>query len=1431
MPILGPASPLFIFGGAPVFLALVALGPAQAVAAYAVSQAVVPPAAIVLWVIPVYLLEVLGVALVYRKTGSLCFSVALYWLGAGWVVDLVVYMGLMGLDFDYTVLVFVKQLLGGLMNALAAEGLLMLWRSPPVRRLRGLGPEVLPLQAYVFRPVMFAVLFSTTVVALIHLRSEHQVRVNADVSRLAEEAAELVMHLERLGLAREEALGVFVTRRQRFGSPALWEAVIEDFHREHPEFLNLFVTDASGRAIATSPRTNARGASLRGVSLAGRAYWQYTRDTLRPGYSPLVLGTLHVRDASEPEPVLPLAIALTDDEGRFAGALVASLDGRELAKMLRPRAGAGEVTLLDSTGAVVASTDPDVPAGLRAASFLPAEHLTQARHVFTYAPGRPDNQLGLDVRRAVLDTVVRSGWKVLVETRIDTTHGAMMIQSFATLALVLLMIAPLYLVFARLNDDLVRPLIALDALAGRISASPEGLPAVPAPLDPDLAEAPVVELRRLAENLVSTERAVSHRVRQTAGDLATSLERLRIVNQATNDTVWDWDLLTGEVIRNDGLERLVGFTEAEAQGEVGWWEAHLHAADAPGVLSSLRAAIEGAGDRWHSEYRLRRKDGSHAWVDDQAFIVRDSGGRAVRMLGAMAEITARKQAEASLVEAEAQLRQLIESAQVALWRLNSESHLPAFVSPETEPLLGYPRERWLTDPDLWRRCLHPADQEVTIALFRRKVAEGRDFQIEHRIIRADGEALWLRNLVRVVTQPDGSTQLIGAAIDITPVRAAAEKDAELRVILEEAALEWERTFDAIEGPVMLVDGQDLVVRSNRGARSLPGSDPEPFALGALTGMEPWRTVLELVTEMRGKGAPARRDAGSLKDRAVWDVSVFPRAVLEPGASRERGDAVVVIRDVTGERQISGQREFLTRLWTALSEVTNLTEATSVILRHLCEFSGCDAGQVFVLNQQGTEFRCVPAWFGPESARPWHEASLRASFPVGGDVPGWMWAGGEARVVEDFPEQVTPPARTAALASGLRSMMCIPVRSGQALVAMVELFWREGHGPAVTTRDFLGAAVSQFGALIERHRTQAALHEQERSHSILLSNLSGMAYRAANDSSWTMTYVSDGCVELTGYDAAALRRGHPSFADLVEPADREWAREKSEASLKARRPCASEYRIRTAAGIEKWVWDQAQGVYGENGELEAVEGFISDITQRKQAEAELQRATTMGAMGALVAGVAHEVRNPLFAISANIDAFEARFGARPEFSGTIDSLRQSLKRMIVLMDDLLEYGRPTLDRLDPTDAVTVVRDAVAICADLGRQSGVEVTVKELGIVPRAGMDRTRMVAVFKNLIENAIQHTPRGGRVEVALATTSVGEAPHVGCWVRDCGPGFAMKDLPQVFEPFFTRRRGGSGLGLAIVQRIVHAHGGAARASNRPSGGAELLVCLPACAE
>jgi len=243
-------------------------------------------------------------------------------------------------------------------------------------------------------------------------------------------------------------------------------------------------------------------------------------------------------------------------------------------------------------------------------------------------------------------------------------------------------------------------------------------------------------------------------------------------------------------------------------------------------------------------------------------------------------------------------------------------------------------------------------------------------------------------------------------------------------------------------------------------------------------------------------------------------------------------------------------------------------------------------------------------------------------------------------------------------------------------------------------------------------------------------------------------------------------------------------------------------------------------------VERVITVVRDVDQRKEMEEALRRGETMSAMGALVAGVAHEVRNPLFGMSALLDAYAEEM-ATPDLTQLAAGLRAQITRLTHLMRELLELGRPVTLMSAPDSLHDLIEEVLKSCARAAANANVALHSTIDPALPPAPMDRSRLRQVFENLIDNAVQHAPAVRNVTIGATQLVQADRPWIECTVEDDGSGFQSADLSRVFEPFFTRRERGIGLGMSIVRRIVEEHGGRVTAGNGVAGGAVITVRLP----
>ena len=237
------------------------------------------------------------------------------------------------------------------------------------------------------------------------------------------------------------------------------------------------------------------------------------------------------------------------------------------------------------------------------------------------------------------------------------------------------------------------------------------------------------------------------------------------------------------------------------------------------------------------------------------------------------------------------------------------------------------------------------------------------------------------------------------------------------------------------------------------------------------------------------------------------------------------------------------------------------------------------------------------------------------------------------------------------------------------------------------------------------------------------------------------------------------------------------------------------------------------------------GIVKDITEQKRLSQQLIISERLAVVGELVAGVAHEVRNPLFGITTTLSALAREVEDRTTVQPFIDVVMTEVSRLNYLMEQLLEHSRPV--RLDPD--VSALRIVIEEVAEEFRAAATE---KGVGLLvdyhdpqgPR--VDRRKMHGVFTNLFENALQHTGRGGHIRL-VSKRQPSVSAEVQIEVSDTGAGIALENRHKIFEPFFTTRPNGVGLGLAIVRKTIHDHGGTIGLRTNRENGTTFVIRLP----
>jgi two-component system sensor histidine kinase HydH len=225
------------------------------------------------------------------------------------------------------------------------------------------------------------------------------------------------------------------------------------------------------------------------------------------------------------------------------------------------------------------------------------------------------------------------------------------------------------------------------------------------------------------------------------------------------------------------------------------------------------------------------------------------------------------------------------------------------------------------------------------------------------------------------------------------------------------------------------------------------------------------------------------------------------------------------------------------------------------------------------------------------------------------------------------------------------------------------------------------------------------------------------------------------------------------------------------------------------------------------------------------EMEMARRERLAALGDVAAAFAHEVRNPLNAVSMGLQRLRDEFTPEPaaDYARFVDVMQGEVQRLNAIVEQFIALARPLPLAPAPMALDDVLRELAALVEGQARMAGMTVRLALPPTMPPIVADRDRLKQVLLNLVVNALQAMSTGGTLTLGA---EVGR-DHVAVAVTDSGPGIPPETLSRIFDPYFTTKTGGLGLGLTIARRIVEAHRGSLEAESQPGRGTTFRVRLP----
>ena len=575
----------------------------------------------------------IGIALRRGKTNLVLID-ALYWLCMGWLLAVLFFGGIMGLDFSTTVIIVFKQAVNGISNALLATILL---DHSPLRKIASNKSGQTTYKKLIFNVICLFFMFPAITMLLymnyqetsgIKMRTANQVNVESQV--LAGELDSwLDVHLNAVSFAAN------LSHRWDTPTEHLREEMAE-LHFLYPMFNAIYLTNADAVIFAAEPQHNPQGTSNLGLSLADLDCYKLAIATGRPVVSDVLMGKSYLS-----EPMIFVACPLYKGS-HLDKVAFGAISSKHLRQQFLHHGQQKDflITLVDSKGEVIFSTD-DRREPLKPVLDKLGETLPITAEVSLWIPGTKRNLGVMQVWRGAYffatQAVKETNWTMRVEYSLAPMQQTLYTSAINGLAIVVLLFLPMIAVALAMSRTLTKPLESLANISANLPSK------IGAHEDISWPQSSIAEVSQLVEHFKTTSEALSHKI----GSLN---HRLAIATDSAQIGVWEYVIQENKLIWDHWMYRLYGVSEDDFLGAYQAWQNGLHPEDRKLGDEAIQLALQGIKD-FDIEFRVVWPSGELRYIKANALVQRDIHGTALSMIGTNCDITDQKLAEQEILKA------------------------------------------------------------------------------------------------------------------------------------------------------------------------------------------------------------------------------------------------------------------------------------------------------------------------------------------------------------------------------------------------------------------------------------------------------------------------------------------------------------------------------------------------------------------------------------------------------------------------------------------------------------------------------------------------------------------------------------------------------------------------------------------------------------
>ena len=593
-----------------------------------------------------------------------------------------------------------------------------------------------------------------------------------------------------------------------------------------------------------------------------------------------------------------------------------------------------------------------------------------------------------------------------------------------------------------------------------------------------------------------------------------------------------------------------------------------------------------------------------------------------------------------------------------------------------------------------------------------------------------------------------------------------------------------------------------------------------------------------------------REAFEIAIRNKAEMAVDYRKVIADGTVRYFHSVGHPVLDKTGalveyvgtlvdvtERKRAEQRVLAEHRTTRIvAQAITVEEAMPELLRALCECLEWDLGAWWRLDREAGVLRCAELWRSPSVEAPRFEATTRArTFPHGSGLPGRAWSSRAPVCISDVAHDPTFRRAGVAAPEGLHAAFAFPILLGGEVLGVIDFVSREIRPPDQNLLDLMATLGSQIGQFIERKRAEEALRESERESRLIVNTIPGFVLVLSP--AGELEAINDQLIEYVGEPLEVVRQWR--INQMVHPHDVSRVVETITKGRASDEAYGFEARVRGSDGVYRWFQVRHRPLRDARGQVARWYALLSDIDDRKRAEAELSEAQSelahvarVTTVGELTASIAHEVNQPITAAVTSAQTALRWLEARPPELGEVRDALSRIVRAGRRAGDVIRQIRALVAKAPPrkdwVEINAAIREVVELTHGEALKNGVSVRTDLAEGLPLIQGDRVQLQQVILNLVVNGIEAMAGASERSRELRIRSRrDDAGGVCVTVADTGPGLAPEAPEQMFAAFYTTKPGGLGLGLSICRSIIEAHDGRLWASPNEPRGAIFQFTLP----